>query len=488
MKAKVWSVALLALILPAAVALSSAPAAPQAVSALGVTHGAHIKPTFNYGKEIAAFNTLTGKKIGLVMYFAAWTSFDSFLTDQIRAQMPASDWPIVMITWEPTQYSTGCNLNYGGIGPVPSINQGNCDAYLHTFARAIKAHPARFLLIVACEMNIPDSPWWAGYYNNDPSQYVAMWRRVYNIFAAEGVANVEWVWSPNYASHPPPTQPGYEWNTLHNYYPGDQYVDWIGLSGFNWYKTRPGARWDSFATLYDGVLRELACYYDKPQIIAQVGTVEGDASSPTKAQWIAEAYQAAPAYPFLRSVVWFNDCAFADCAAQPDFRVTTSTGPWAGPDDPQMVDPLPQSTGAWTTAYKQAIAASAYTSVFPSLQAATPPRVYCGEAPAFQVNPDVVLVMPGEGAVLTLTGFGYTQTRAIALNLPALPGLSGYAGASSLEPFWGQTTIHLQTTSATPLGAYQMQVQVGGTSLPVAIKVLSVVARVYLPIVLRGRP
>lgn len=470
-------------------ASSSSPSAFSAASSLGVTHGAHIPPAVNYGKEIAAFNALVGKNIGLVMHFASWSPFNPVMANQIQVQLPASERPAIMMTWEPSQYSTGCNLNYGGIGAVPSIVQGNCDGYIRDFARSLKAHPSRFLLRLAHEMNITDAPWWAGYYGNDPGQYVAMWRRVHDIFASEGVTNVEWVWSPNYASNPPPSRPGYEWNDLHNYYPGDGYVDWIGLSGYNWYTSRTPSRWDSFTTLYDAVLRDLACHYAKPQIIAEIASVEGDAGSPTKAQWIADAYRLAPNYPFLRAVVWFNDCAYADCVNQPDFRVTTMTGPFAGPSDPQTVNPLPPGSGVWTTAYQQAIAAPIYTSTLPSPQQATPPRTYCGEAPTFSVSPGLALLMPGENSVHRVSGFAYTQTQPVSLVWPepAVPGLGGFVESpQSLAPFWGSTKIHIQTTGATPPGTYPVFVHIGSSAvISLTVKVVASLSRVYVPLVVK---
>ncbi|WP_376791077.1 hypothetical protein [Thermoflexus sp.] len=70
---------------------------------------------------------------------------------------------------------------------------------------------------------------------------------------------MEWVWSPNCASDPP--EP---WNDLHRCYPGDAYVDRIGLSGYNWYNACQLVVWRPFHDLYDAVFRDLACSYAKP--------------------------------------------------------------------------------------------------------------------------------------------------------------------------------------------------------------------------------
>jgi len=223
-------------------------------------------------------------------------------------------------------------------------------------------------------MNITDSPWWPGYWgSNDADLYVQMYRHVHDTIMGipDPPTNIEWVWSPNYASNPPDA-----WNAINNYYPGDEYVDWIGLSGYNWYNAPDhGEPWHDFNYLYDSVLTDFTCRYAKPQIIAEVGSVEGDGTTHSKAEWITDLYQHAPNYPFLRSVVWFNDYAAAT-ASQADFRVTTGSAAMMSPDS---VDPLPGGTHAWTNAYTSALSAPIYTSSLPSLAAATPSMAICDQ-------------------------------------------------------------------------------------------------------------
>lgn len=351
----------------------------QASGATGIAHGAHLRPVYvagppehGYGDEILAFDSLVGKDLAVVMYFLDWTgvsasiAFDSFLVSQIQSQITDPNRrPVIMLTWQPQKVnnSYGCTKSYNGVIPPADIIAGNCDAYITQFAKDLKALPERFLLRFAHEMNITDSPWWPGNFGGDASLYVNMWHHVYDVFSQQGATNVEWVWSPNYASNPPDA-----WNDLHNYYPGDTYVDWIGLSGYNWYVSPP---WRTFDYLYDAVLEDLACSYAKPQIIAEIGSVEGGGSVPTKSDWIADTYQKATSYPFLRAIVWFNDYAMANPSAA-DFRVTTGTA------QDGSVSPLPSITHAWTNAYAQAIASASYTTQLPSLADATPASTFCG--------------------------------------------------------------------------------------------------------------
>lgn len=385
---------ILAMLIPVA-AVAEDSTSPSINGTLGITQGAHIRPTifwgppvWGYGDEILAFDSLVGKDIGVVMYFSDWRhvpgdhALDTFLLGWIQSEIiDPSRRPAIMLTWEPTRPGTvdgggsfGCTKSYVS-EPIPpqDIIDGVCDDYLVQFAEDVKARPERFLLRFAHEMNITDSPWWPGNWETrDANLYVQMYRHVHDVIMAEPdpPTNVEWVWSPNYASNPTDA-----WNAINNYYPGDDYVDWIGLSGYNWYDAPNHSEpWRDFNYLYDSVLTDFSCRYAKPQIIAEVGSVEGTGGM-TKAGWISDLYQRAPNYPFLRSVVWFNDYAAANSSLA-DFRVTTGSADESSPDS---VDPLPSSTHAWTNAYSSGVAASIYTSTLPSLASATPANVICDQ-------------------------------------------------------------------------------------------------------------
>lgn len=378
--------ALLLLMVPA-VASADQGRFPASNGVLGITQGAHIRPTFfagppvwGYGDEILAFDNLVGKDIGVVMYFANWLdagnhALDPFPLDLIQSEISSpSRRPVIMLTWEPTRSVAsdyGCTKSYSGPIPPQDIIDGNCDAYLVQFAADVKARPERILLRFAHEMNITDSPWWPGNWGSmDATLYVQMYQHVHDVIMGvpDPPTNIEWVWSPNYASNPPDA-----WNAINNYYPGDAYVDWIGLSGYNWYNSPNHSQpWRDFDYLYDSVLTDFTCRYAKPQIIAEVGSVEGTGGL-TKAGWITDLYQRAPNYPFLRSVVWFNDYAGANPSLA-DFRVTTGSAATGSADS---VNPLPSSTHAWTNAYSAAVAGSIFNSALPSLGAATPSHVIC---------------------------------------------------------------------------------------------------------------
>jgi mannan endo-1,4-beta-mannosidase len=75
---------------------------------------------------------------------------------------------------------------------------------------------------------------WSGNKNGQaeggPEKVVAVWKYVVDRFRKVGADNVKWMWVP----HGPSTDRSEEaWNNVSNYWPGDDYVDWIGLDGYN---------------------------------------------------------------------------------------------------------------------------------------------------------------------------------------------------------------------------------------------------------------
>lgn len=451
-----------------------------AAQALGVAHGAYLRPVFidnhngtwtSYGDEVLAYDSFVGKDLAVLMYFLPFSPLDPFLLNEIQRRVPSSRRPVIMITWEPSSNSTGCDLGYGdGQGPLRAINAGRCDQFIREYARTLKGRPERFIIRFAHEMNITDYPWWPGRYGLDPSSYVAMFRRVRDIYRSEGATNVEFMWSPNYASNPPDA-----WNHLSNYYPGDAYVDWIGLSGYNW--NRGAVPWRDPEWLYDGVLKDLACRYAKPVIIAEVGTVNG-ANESDKANWITRFYDMLDDYPFVRGVVWFNDFAYAR-RGESDFRATTGTQDCYENHDCSGVQALPGAAGQQATnAYINSIRQGVISTKLPSLAQATPPYTLCS-APSqpFSLSASTITVRPGGTTSVTLRGFMYPSASQISFDLPS--GLRGAASPAALQPPWGTATLKLSADSKLSPGVYNGTIRVGSMNLPVTVKNLKV--RAFIP-------
>ncbi len=178
--------------------------------------------------------------------------------------------------------------------------EGHHDAYIRKFAEAAKAWGHPFFLRFNWEMNGGWFAWAEGVNGNKAGEYVAAWRHVHDIFTQVGATNATWVWCPN-------VDPENQMQDLSKLYPGDSYVDWTGLDGYNW-GTNPARpdRWRSFDSLYSSTYKKITGTIApaKPLIISEVGSSEYGGS---KAAWIKDMLAKIPTnYPKIRGVLWFD--------------------------------------------------------------------------------------------------------------------------------------------------------------------------------------
>ena len=241
-----------------------------------------------------AYTSQAGKAPAVINVFQAfkwdgdYVGFNRGGFDRLQAKYPRS---IIMLTWEPR--AGGC---CGSSSVMPSsIASGSHDAYVRSFARAVARFPHRIQIRLGHEMNGGWYPW-----GRQPTDYVNMYRHVHHIFEEEGATNVDWVWCPNVIG------PTYE-GTFDQYYPGDAYVDFTGLDGYNWYTAR-GMPWYTFDEVFGRSVAHMNTFApDKPLIIAETASHEADDGR--KARWIdgMRSSIAAGNYPTLAALLWFSN-------------------------------------------------------------------------------------------------------------------------------------------------------------------------------------
>jgi hypothetical protein len=183
---------------------------------------------------------------------------------------------------------------------LSDLIEGRYDSYIRSFAGAAKAWGHPFFLRFNWEMNGTWFPWSEGVNGNRAGQYVAAWRHVHDLFAEQGATNVTWVWCPNvdYDNDP---------QAITSDYPGDAYVDWTGLDGYNW-GTNPAKpdRWKTFNQVYRSSYLHLIenVAPSKPMMIGEVASTEYGGS---KAGWTEDMLARLPTeYPGIRALLWFD--------------------------------------------------------------------------------------------------------------------------------------------------------------------------------------
>jgi beta-mannanase len=161
-------------------------------------------------------------------------------------------------------------------------------------------------------MNNPGYLWAYGQNGNTARDLIAAWRYVHERFARVGASNVMWVWSPNTET---------DQVSFRDLYPGDAYVDWLGVDGYNGGTQLGWGGWRSPQDVFRRSYRSLvALNPTKPIMIAETSTVEqgGD-----KAQWIDDLFNSLPStFVNVRAIVWFQ--ADHTTRGEADWRVNSS--------------------------------------------------------------------------------------------------------------------------------------------------------------------
>jgi hypothetical protein len=181
---------------------------------------------------------------------------------------------------------------------LANVINGTFDPFIREFAEAAREWGHPFFLRFDWEMNGFWFPWSEGVNGNKRGQFVAAWRHVHDIFASVGATNATWVWCPN-------VDFTRKLIPLNRVYPGDAYVDWTCLDGFNWGKRRDSTGWQNFNQVFhETYKRVLRIAPHRPVIIAEVASNERGGSKPA---WIRNLLHIVPAkYRKIRGLIWFD--------------------------------------------------------------------------------------------------------------------------------------------------------------------------------------
>lgn len=224
-------------------------------------------------------------------------SYEDWIND--RTKWDIANHKIPLVTWEPHE-------------PLDEIIAGKHDDTIHARAQGAKALGAEIFLRWGHEMNGNWYPWAGannGAANGGAAKYIAAYHHVHDLFVADGATNVVWVWCPLVTD-----VPNESWNHWKNYYPGDDYVDWVGLDAYNWGTSSTCCQWESFSDLVGDLYHDYAKV--KPLMLPETASAEVGGN---KGAWIDDMHRALQEkFPAIKAVVWF------DINKETDWRVASS--------------------------------------------------------------------------------------------------------------------------------------------------------------------
>ncbi len=249
---------------------------------------------FNSSNSLSQFDnvtdkapTLTGIFIPMVWQKAAVKSSQHIQT--IQRMVNHNSVPV--ITWEPWDPGGDQSKNI-----LPDIIAGKYDTEIVEWAIALKALNYPVVIRWGHEMQGDWYPW-----SKNPTLYRQAYQHMVTVFRAQNAHQVMWMFAPNHND-------GGTGRKYTDYYPGADFVDLLGISGYNFGTTQPswGSSWRSFENVFGPIVDDLSSRFNLP-IILDVASAEqgGD-----KAAWIADMGQQLAEnsrFDLIKGIVWFQE-------------------------------------------------------------------------------------------------------------------------------------------------------------------------------------
>lgn len=260
------------------------------------------------GWQVSQYQELAdrmGKYPQLVGIFVHWGN-ENQLPQDLAAWTKAHQGTLV-IYWEAMDYNiSGPNdpdFSYS------EIISGKYDSYISSFAKSLKYYGQPVILVPFEEANGDWYPWSISQNSNSPAKHIQAYRYLRKFFA--DIPNVKFAWSVN-------NDP---LDSIDSYYPGDEYVDVVGVDGFNF-----GSPWQTYSQIFSPALNKLASYR-KPIYIFSMACASGS----QKSAWIAIAISQIKSDSRIIGFIWFNENKekdwriWSDSASLKSFQQALST-------------------------------------------------------------------------------------------------------------------------------------------------------------------
>ena len=257
---------------------------------------------YNWPLVVRDLESALGRSVPQIVVFSDWNQpFPDLDAREARARGKT-----LQVTWEPWHFG---NPNAVQLRDVVA---GKYDSYIDSWANSARGFGGELWLRFGHEMNGNWYPWTVSAQNGDAATYVQAYRHIHDRFRKAGASNVRWIWCFNAESVP---QAG--WNDPKKAYPGDNYVDAVGMDGYNFGDTTAHSRWQSFSQIFAAPYALATQNWpNKPLFISETGcsSTGGD-----KAAWLKDMDESLRTrFPRVESLTWF------EAAKEADWRVLST--------------------------------------------------------------------------------------------------------------------------------------------------------------------
>lgn len=220
--------------------------------------------SWNSVSEFASATRITPK---IVLYYSDWRVPFRYGFAKTAAEHGAA----VLVQMQPWTTSLG------------KIAAGYYDRYLTAYARSVKEFRRPVIIGFGHEMNGGWYPW--GFGHESSVDFVAAWQHIVTLFRHVGATNATWLWTVSRSDA----------KNIQAYWPGPQYVTWVGVDGYYYQKNQ------DFVQVFGPVLKRIRRLTNDPILLAEtaIGPIAG------QAKYIPDLFAGISRY-HLRGLVWFD--------------------------------------------------------------------------------------------------------------------------------------------------------------------------------------
>ena len=209
---------------------TNCPVSPILVPSCGAYWGIYSRRFGNrdVATSVTTWESMLGRRFDIVLMYYDFSNRQGPGRFPDRQMTQLSQDRIPLYDWETRDYVAGSYLRWADI----AAGQYDTSVVIPQ-AQRLKAYGKPVMLGIDHEMDISYPK------HGSPADYRAMYRHIHDVFAAQGVTNVVWVWDVT------------GWlgsnrgDLVKSFYPGDGLVDWIGYDPYNSGKCNGGG-WKTF--------------------------------------------------------------------------------------------------------------------------------------------------------------------------------------------------------------------------------------------------
>lgn len=225
-------------------------------------------------------------KINIMAWFSKWN--EPLANNKMSYACENGYVPVV--TWESWKADTMNSNPY----PLADIARGRFDSYINEQFNLVKNACGQQTVIIRFDHEMyvsPDLSLWYPW-QNDPINYIKAWRHIVDL-SHKIDQNIKWIWSPNHGDE-----------FIHEYYPGDKWVDYVGTT-MNRNMFYANRYLPDFKTFYEESLPYLE-NFNKPIIISETGSDE-NSENLDKAKWVRGMFDYAIKNPKITAILMLNE-------------------------------------------------------------------------------------------------------------------------------------------------------------------------------------